>query len=189
MLVLGDLSPPRLSQWRSQIASTDAAPKLVLEFWEPYWIMKDTGPMAKLVVTQWSDLGYESTCRTLNGLQVGGVVDRAWLVVVRVNASTWGRWAWPDFPGVVVRPMSNCLRPTGIPRPAYRFSPTPLAAVPHSDVDAMPTRPGSLIVTLQGARRLLNDELAKGLGTPKGWLGDRYPGGRAVTSTVALHIL
>jgi hypothetical protein len=95
MLVLGDLSLPWLSQWRSQIASADAAPKLVLEFWEPYWIMKDTGPMAKLVVTQWSDIGYESTCRTLNGLQVGGVVNRAWLVAVRVNASTWGQWAWP----------------------------------------------------------------------------------------------
>jgi hypothetical protein len=75
MLVLGDLSPPRLTQWRNQIASTNTAPKLVLEFWEPFWIMKDIGPMAKLVVTQWSDLGFESMCPTLNGLQVGGVVD------------------------------------------------------------------------------------------------------------------
>jgi hypothetical protein len=112
--------------------------------------MKDTGPMAKLVVTQWLELVYESTCRTLNGLQVGGLVDHAWLVVVRVNASTWGQWAWPNFPGVVVRPMSNCLRPTGIPRSAYRFNPTPLAEMPRSDVDAMPAGPGSLIVTLQG---------------------------------------
>jgi hypothetical protein len=41
-----------------------------------------------------------------------------------------------------------------------------MAAVPRSDVDAMPARPGSFIVTAQGTRRLLNDELAKGLGTP-----------------------
>jgi hypothetical protein len=119
----------------------------------------------------------------------GGVVDRVWLIVVRANANTWGKWAWPDFPGVVIRPMSNCLRPTGIPWTAYRSSPTSLGAVPRSDVDAMPARPGSFIVTLQGTRRLFNDELAKGLGTPKVWLGDRYPEGRVVTSTVALHIL
>jgi hypothetical protein len=125
MLVLGDLSPPRLTHWRNQIVSTNTAPKLVLEFWEPFWIMKDIGPMAKLGVTQWSDLGYESTCQTLNGLQVGGVVDRAWLVVVRANTLLWGLWAWPDFPEVVVGPMSKCLWPTGIPRSAYHCSPTP----------------------------------------------------------------
>jgi hypothetical protein len=108
MLVLGDLSPPQLTHWRSQIPSADIALKLVLEFWEPHWSMRDTGPMAKLVVTQWLDLGYESTCQTLNGLQVGGValvgdvVDCVRWVVVRVNASTWGRWAWPDFPWVVL---------------------------------------------------------------------------------------
>jgi hypothetical protein len=51
------------------------APKLVLAFWEPFWIMKDICPMAKLVVTQWSDLGYESSCQTLDGLQVGSIVD------------------------------------------------------------------------------------------------------------------
>jgi hypothetical protein len=73
--------------------------------------------------------------------------------------------------------MSNCLRPTGIPRLAYHFSPTPLAETPRSDMDAMPARPCSLIVNLQGTGWLLKDELAKGLGTPKGWLEDRYPEG------------
>jgi hypothetical protein len=53
----------------------------------------------------------------------------------------------------------------------------------------MPSRPGCPIVTLQGTRRLLNDELAKGLGTPKGWVAERYPDGRVLTLTVSLHIL
>jgi hypothetical protein len=55
--------------------------------------MKDTGPVAKLVVTQWLDLGYESTCRMLNDLQVEGIVNRVWLVLVKVNATSWARWA------------------------------------------------------------------------------------------------
>jgi hypothetical protein len=132
MLVLGDLTPPQHRHWSIIVASPDTKPKLVLEFWEPYWIMKDLGPMAKSVLTQWSDLGYQSACRTLNGLQVGVVVDRAWLVVIRANECTWGKWAWPDFPGAVIRPMSTCLRPTGIPRWAYHISSSILAVVPHS---------------------------------------------------------
>jgi hypothetical protein len=189
MLVLGDLTPQQHRQWSIRVASADTKPKLVLEFWKPYWIMKDLGPMAKSVLTQWSDLRYQSTCRTLNGLQVGGVVDRAWLVVIRANECTWGKWAWPDFPGAMIRPMSNCLWPTGVPRSAYHISSSISVAVPHSDKDAMPARPGCPIVTLQGTRRLRNDELAKGLGTPKGWVAERYPDGRVLTSTVSLHIL
>jgi hypothetical protein len=52
----------------------------------------------------------------------------------------------------------------------------------------MPAKPGSLIQTHEGVRRLLNDELAKGLGVPKTWLGDRYPSGKAVANTVSLHL-
>ena len=48
MLVLGDLTPQRLNQWRTRISSTAVSPKIVLEFCEPYWIMKDVGPMANL---------------------------------------------------------------------------------------------------------------------------------------------
>jgi hypothetical protein len=68
MLVLGNLTPPRHMLWRTRVTSTDRQPKLILEFWEPYWIMKDTGPMAQAVVIQWSNLGYETTHRTFNGL-------------------------------------------------------------------------------------------------------------------------
>jgi hypothetical protein len=53
----------------------------------------------------------------------------------------------------------------------------------------MPPIAGSFINTPKGIRRLLNDELAKGLGMPKTWLEDNYPDGASLKTTVALHIL
>jgi hypothetical protein len=53
----------------------------------------------------------------------------------------------------------------------------------------MPSTAGSFIHTPKGTRRLLNDELAKGLGMPKTWLEDQYPDGSSLKTTVALHIL
>jgi hypothetical protein len=90
----------------------------------------------------------------------------------------------------VIRPMSSCLRPKGIPGAAYKLQPDiPEGTSPGSDVNSMPARPGSLIMTCQGTRQLLNDESAKGLGTPKGWLTDHYPNSRPLIHTVLLHIL
>jgi hypothetical protein len=73
---------------------TAVTPKLILEFWDPYWVLKETGPMAKLTVTKWSREGYQTTCRTLMGLQVGGMVDRSWLIVARIPADALNGWAW-----------------------------------------------------------------------------------------------
>jgi hypothetical protein len=53
----------------------------------------------------------------------------------------------------------------------------------------MPHKPGSFINTHRGVQRLLNDELAKGLGVPKAWLSDIYPSGKSVANTVSLHLL
>jgi hypothetical protein len=36
---------------------------------------------------------------------------------------------------------------------------------------------------------MLNDELARGQGIPKGWLSETYPRSEAVKRTVAVHIL
>jgi hypothetical protein len=150
-------------------------------FWDPYWVLKETGLMAKRTVTKWSCEGYQRTCRTLHGLQVGGVVDRSWLVVARIPADALNRWAWPHFPEPVTRPMSNCLRPTGVPWSAYHSSPKHQdGPIPHANENSMPARLGSFIRTDQGMRRLLHDELAKGLGAPKTWLGDWYPEGGAL---------
>jgi len=189
LLVLGDLSPERLQGWLGRVKNTELKPKLILEFWDPYWVLKETGPMAKQTVTKWSREGYQTTCRTLNGLQVGGVVDRAWLVVARIPADALNGWAWPHFPAQVIRPMSNCLRPTGVPWSAYHVKPKHQdGPIPHADEDSMPARPGSFIRTDQGTRRLLHDELAKGLGVPKTWIGDCYPDGGTFCSIRWLSI-
>jgi hypothetical protein len=124
--------------------------------------------MVKRTVTKWSSEGYQTTCQTVNGLQVGGVVDRAWLTVARIPADALNGWAWPHFPEPVTQPMSNCLRPTGVPWSAYHSSPNHHdGPIPHVDEDSMPARPGSFIRTVRGMYRLLHDELAKGLGAPK----------------------
>jgi hypothetical protein len=54
LLVLGDMSPARNAEWAEGIPEA-GPPKLVLEFWEPYWIIKDTGPMAKGQTTKWDE--------------------------------------------------------------------------------------------------------------------------------------
>jgi hypothetical protein len=87
-------------------------------------------------------------------------------------------------------PMSNCLWPTGVPWLAYHSSPKHQdGTIPHADDDSMPARPGSFIRTDRGTCRLLHDKLAKGLGTPKIWIGDCYLNGGTLQHTVALHIL
>jgi hypothetical protein len=191
LLVLGDLNLGSLQGWLVRVSHADRKPKLILKFWNPYWVLKKAGPMAKRTVTKWSQEGYQTTCRTLNGLQVGGVVDRSWLIVARIPDKALYGWAWPVFPDWVTRPMSNCLRPRGVPWSAYHSSPNQqdAARIPHADEDSMRARPGSFIQTDRGTRRLLHDELAKGLGAPKNWIGDRYPDGRTLQPTVALHIL
>jgi hypothetical protein len=173
LLVLGDLSPERLHGWLIRVKNTEVKPKLILEFWDPYWVLKETGPMAKRTITKWSCEGYQTTCPTLNGLQVGGVVDWSWLIVERIPADALNGWAWPHFPEPVTQPMSNCLWPTGVPWLAYHSSPKHQdSPIPHADEDSMPARLGSFIRTDPGTRHLLHDQFAKGLGALKIWLGD-----------------
>jgi hypothetical protein len=92
--------------------------------------------------------------------------------------------------------MNNCLRPTGIPYASYRRDLDPdkarlqhPEAIPHSERDPMPAWPGSLIDTVKGVRRILNDELAKGQGMPTGWTGGQYPASNTTRRTPAVHIL
>jgi hypothetical protein len=137
------------------------------------------------------------TCRLINATQVGGVIDLVWLVVVRSKRTTDKQeFKWPNAGPEVSRPMNNCLQPTNIPRAAYKHQLDTDAkkllcpvVIPHCDRDPMPAWPGSWIDTPRGVRRLLNDELSKGQGTPKAWLGEHYPHGSVVRKTVAVHIL
>jgi hypothetical protein len=192
LLLVGDLTPSRHLHWLTRVSKAPRTPRMIIEFWSEDHLLSELGPVSKKCVTQWESSGYGSTCSLLNALQVGGVVDRTWLIVVR---HTLKNLPWPEWHGKVTRPMQNCLRPVGIPRAAYRPDPKPGVAsssgrtdIPRSEYDAMPFIPGSLISTPRGTRRLMNDEIARGLGVPKKWLGEVYPTGRLIRRTVALHI-
>jgi hypothetical protein len=79
LLVLGDSSPKRNAEWLERIPGSNA-PKLVLEFWEPYWIVKVNVPMAKGQTTKWSERGFQSSCLT---------VDKTFTVVGLSTGAGW----------------------------------------------------------------------------------------------------
>jgi hypothetical protein len=190
LLVLGNLQKEPYDAWMKLIPGhrQTETPELILEFWEPWHITRNTdGPMAKLTMTRWQSLGYESSCLSANATQVGGVVDRTWLICARALSRLKTGWNWPVLSEDVIRPMANCLRPVGVPGSAYR-QPTYNSHRPPPDAkdDPMPAQPGTFIRTDRGIRRLLHDELCNGLGVPKPWVLE-YPDGKTVRRTVALH--
>jgi hypothetical protein len=82
LLLLGDLTAKREADWLRRIKHTSRPPCLILEFWPDAAILGESGgPMSKKTVVTWDEMGYGSTCSMINALQVGGVVDRTWLVV------------------------------------------------------------------------------------------------------------
>jgi hypothetical protein len=193
ILLLGDLDTRRDTDWLQRVIHAQRPPRLVLEFWNEEALLSEAGPVSKKLVTEWQAAGYGSTCSLLNATQVGGVVDRTWLLVAR---HTCKNLRWPEWHRKVVRPMQNCLRPTGIPWVAYirpENNHRPQSQInlpsPRTEWESMPHIPGSLIETSSGVRRILNDEIARGLGVPKTWLGEVYPSGQLVRRRVALHDL
>jgi hypothetical protein len=197
LLALGNLGAEQHAAWLERVKYTHSPPRFVFEFWPENSLFSDSGPVSKVQVTKWSNAQSKSTCRLINSTQVGGVVDRRWLVVIRYRSRKNERdLKWPNLGGEVTRPMNNCLRPNGIPYAAYRrCAPHNKSRssigdlIPHSDKDSMPAWPGSLIETSRGVRRMLNDELARGLGVPKAWLGEAYPRPNTVRHTIAVYIL
>ena len=69
--------------------------------------------------------------------------------------------------------MSNLLIPDGLlPRGVYARPPK-LAHITEARREPMPSIPGAWISTERGVRRLLPEELAKGLGVPKDKIKER----------------
>jgi hypothetical protein len=89
-------------------------------------------------------------------------------LVFRIQFAHQDKWIWPDedcYEGD--RPISNLLTPPGlVPRSHYR---EPNGTEPRTDRDPMPEQVGKWIITERGARRLLREEVAKGLSLPKEW--------------------
>jgi hypothetical protein len=197
LLVLGNLDAGGHAAWLKRIQHATTPPRLLFEFWPENALFSEEGPVSKGQVTKWDDAQYHTTCRLINATQVGGVVDRRWLVVIR-HRNDWKKQEsqWPALGPEVASPMNNCLRPSGIPHAAYRrrTKSDPNWSnngepIPHSETHPMPAWPGRVIETPRGVRRLLNDELARGQGAPKSWLADTYPRSETVRITVAVHLL
>jgi hypothetical protein len=121
VLVLGDLTNARSYAWLSRVELGLPRPRMIIEFWGEMALFDEGGPVSKSGITLWEEQGYSTSCRNINSTQVGGVVDRYWLVVVRYRSTLLDpELEWPEVGEGVCRPMSNCLRPTGIPGTAYR---------------------------------------------------------------------
>jgi hypothetical protein len=165
VLVLGNLNESRELEWLTRVRH-GTKPIMVLEFWEEGVMFKEAGPVSKRVATLWEEQGYSTSCVGINSTQVGGVVDRQWLIVAGYKKDDRGSpLEWPPIEQEVRHPMFNCLRPTGIPGNAFRRD---LAsdekarfqypdAIPNRERDPMPFWPGALVQTPKGTRRLLND--------------------------------
>jgi hypothetical protein len=142
-------------------------PRLIVEFWAPSAILHEDGPMSKGCRTNWEKpANYVSRCQRVRASEAGGTADQDKLVVIRVQRDLEEGWIWPELFANVVRPMSNCLRPMGIPAKAF-VQGLPTEWEPISHLHPMPSYPGAVIVTQNGRRRLLNDELARGMRAPK----------------------
>lgn len=149
--------------WEAPIGG--ALPQVVLESWKGSAALWGQGPSGKLANARWKRRGYQTRCKLINATEVGGAVDQTRLLVARLHRSLPPTWEWPPLEreAETPRPMGNLLRPPGlVPRSAYLRVPT--GTSPHAHHDPMPARVGRLIETERGIRRLLPEELAKGLG-------------------------
>jgi hypothetical protein len=193
MVGQGNRISPYWFPWIEQCRTESAKSKMVFEFWKPTDALSEDGPVSKFWFTRWKKASYTSRCKFLCVADLGGTVNQEWLVVARLHDESrdWKAWCWPDLPHPTHRPMANCLRPCGIPRKEFLARTHSLphdAVVPFEDQDLMPAHAGSYIRTKKGIRRLLHDELAKGLGVPSTWLDKQYPDGRLMEQSIGVHI-
>jgi len=138
------------TSWEAIVKSTPVPkrPKVILESWVGIASTWARGPLCKINVTRWKNLGYETHCKAINGTDVGGAILQKRLIIARVRLEEFQRWHWPPIPdGQAARPMSNLLTPAGlVPRHLY------LGTALHPEaMDArtapMPDRPGAVIKT------------------------------------------
>jgi hypothetical protein len=174
-----EAADPQVTRW---IAHCDQAsrPSLVVELWGASASMHSLGPLSKPVRKAFRAQGYSQRSFQASGTALGGAVTQERLVIVyfqdsQLSPTLVRDWSPPLHSVHAARPMSNLLKPFGVPRNAYhhlsRHRPLdPSCHIPDSVTSPMPSAVGAWISTPLGVRRLLPDELAKGLGVPSDWL-------------------
>lgn len=175
-----------VGKWEMLIhnAPSDRRPMVVFELWPGSacsW--QSNGPFEKISRTRWHTLGYSSMCRSLNAEDLGGAIRQTRFVVVRILDTGRLDWGWPAPDTGPGRPMSNLLTPLGLlpyrSRQEYGWSrDRTQRPLPSWDTSPLPSRPDSWIETRDGRRRILDEEIGRGLGVPKSWKVD-YARGNA----------
>jgi hypothetical protein len=165
--------PPRdftVPGWEEIIDNADEQAKVVVESWKDHVHLWTRGPTCKGVIQRWKERGgYLTRIKLIQATRVGGAIHQTQLLVFRIQFAHQDKWIWPNedcYEGD--RPMSNLLlTPPGlVPRSHYR---EPNGTEPRADQDPMPEQVGKWIITERGARRLLREEVAKGLGLTNEW--------------------
>ena len=163
-------------------------PRLVVEFWHPGASYHDNGPLTKAKRVLWEELGYTTRCRVIRASDVGSSVDHAKVVVVRVH-QRYGNFDWPHTQlESAIRPMANCLKPVGVPGRAFIVGQS-TGHEPKANRELMPGVQGRVIRVDGKRRRLLGEELTKGLGAPTEWFKESTAGREMLKQTVSIHIL
>jgi hypothetical protein len=148
-------------------------PARIVEIWRERDVPAVVGLPGKAHRKKLTILGYQSQHQIVDATAVGGSVKHSRMIAIHSNPSLAqpcsdlsGGWD----PNTIVRqprPMSNLLRPIGlVPRSAWRTSRS-VENLPCRETDPMPAHSGTWISDGGRARRLLPEELAKGLGVPK----------------------
>jgi hypothetical protein len=193
-----DRGDPLVTTW---LKRCDAArrPSLIVELWGASAAMHANGPLSKPVRKVFRSQGYSQRSFHAADTALGGAVSQERLLVVyfndmRLPEDVVQSWDPPDPSLHPARPMSNLLKPHSIPRLAYhnvrRHRPlNAMRRIPNSVTDPMPASVGAWIDTPLGIRKLLPEELAKGLGVPSGWmLPSKEIPGRFLNNLVGTHI-
>jgi hypothetical protein len=144
-------------------------PARIVEIWREGDVPAVVGLQGKAHRKKLAILGYQSQHQIVCATEVGGSVNHSRMIAIHTNLSLAqpckdmsGGWA----PSPILRqprPMSNLLRPIGlVPRSAWNMSRS-VETLPRRETDPMPAHSGSWISDGGKARRLLPEELAKGL--------------------------
>ena len=161
----------------------------LIESWPPRAALWRHGPVSKVAATRWEGRGYTTHCRVINATQVGGALQQERLLVVRWSKQTSLPWTWAAEEPLhtPVRPMSNLLTPPGLVRSRPCPAPGPQVTIPSAGSSPMPCSVGSYIETETGVRRLMQDELGRGLGLSTSESKEQIPTSLLHSTTSVFH--
>ena len=163
--------PHRMEHWERMIAKTLPVnrPKIVFESWAARTGTWEYGPTGKSSRVRWENLGYQTRIQRVDAQNIGGAIVQPRLLVVRIQKSM--EWKWRKvIDNPQKRAMSNLLTPPGLlPLRQRQYYQKVEGRVAESNFDPMPSTPGRWIRTEKGIRRLLPEEVGRGIGIPKEW--------------------